>query len=76
MTTAIEVDEEIAARAAEILGTTTLSATVEAALLEIVNGRRRLEVVALLGEEGRFDFAAAERAWGGDDWVVERGTAD
>ena len=76
MQIAVEVNEEIAAQAADILGTTTLSETVDAALREIVNARRRLEVVALLGEEGRFDFEAAEWAWCGDDQAFERGTAD
>ena len=65
MKTSVEVDRGIAAQAAEILGTTTLCDTIEASLREIVNARRRLEVVALLAEEGRFDFEAAERAWGG-----------
>lgn len=67
MKASVVVDQEIAAQAAQILGTTTLSETVDAALRETVNRRRRLEVVALLGEEGRFDFEASERAWGGDD---------
>ena len=65
MKTSIEIDRDIVARAAEILGTTTLRDTVDASLREIVNARRRLEAVALLAEEGRFDFEAAERAWGG-----------
>jgi hypothetical protein len=34
---------------------------------EIVYAKRRLELIALLGEEGRFDFDAAEHAWGGED---------
>ena len=33
----------------------------------IVNARRRLELMALLAEPGRFDFDAAEEAWGGTD---------
>ncbi len=65
MKTSVEVDRDIAAQAADILGTTTLRDTIDASLREIVNARRRLEVVALLAEEGRFDFEAAERAWGG-----------
>ena len=69
MKASVVVDQGIAAQAAEILGTSTLSETVEAALPEVVNRRRRLEVVAMLGEGGRFDFQAAERAWGGDDRV-------
>ncbi len=64
--TSINVDRDIADQAAAILGTTTLRETVHASLLEIVNAKRRLELVALLSEEGRFDFEAAELAWGGD----------
>lgn len=64
--TSIEIDSDIAREAGEILGTTTLRATVDAALHEVVEARRRLELVALLSEPGRFDFDAAERAWGGD----------
>ena len=29
------------------------------------NAHRRIELVAMLAEEGRFDFDAVERAWGG-----------
>ena len=64
--TSIYVDRDIADQAAAILGTTTLRETVNASLLEIVNAKRRLELVALLSEEGRFDFNAVEQAWGGD----------
>ena len=65
--TSVEVDRDIAREAASILGTTTLRDTIDASLREIVNARRRLELVALLAEDGRFDFAAAERAWGADE---------
>jgi Arc/MetJ family transcription regulator len=65
--TSVEVDPDILQQAAEILGTTTLRATIDAALREIVHARRRLELVALLGQEGRFDFEHAERAWGSDE---------
>jgi len=51
--------------AAEILGTTTLRETVNASLLEIVRVRNRLETLEFFSEEGRFDFEAAEHAWGG-----------
>ena len=54
-------------QAADILGTATLRDTIDAALHEIVNVRRRLELMALLSEPGRFDFDAAEEAWGGTD---------
>ena len=64
--TSIYIDRDIANQAAEILGTTTLRETVNASLLETVLARRRLEALELFSEEGRFDFDAAERAWGGD----------
>lgn len=65
--TSVEIDRDIAAEAAAILGTSTLRETIHASLLEIVNSKRRLEVVALLGEPGRFDFASAKEAWGGQE---------
>ncbi len=65
--TSVEIDRDIADRAAAILGTTTLRETIHESLLEIVNAKRRLELVALLAEEGRFDFDASENAWGGDE---------
>jgi Arc/MetJ family transcription regulator len=65
--TSVDVDRDIANEAAAILGTVTLRDTIDASLREIVHAKRRLEVVALLGEEGRFDFDAAEHAWGADE---------
>jgi Arc/MetJ family transcription regulator len=65
--TSVEIDQDIVQQAAEVLGTTTLRATIDAALREVVHARRRLELVALLGQEGRFDFEAAKRAWGSDE---------
>jgi Arc/MetJ family transcription regulator len=65
--TSVEIDSYILRQAAEILGTTTLRATIDAALHEVVDAQRRLEVVSLLAQEGRFDFEAAERAWGVDE---------
>lgn len=64
--TSVDVDQDIAREAAAILGTNTLRDTIDAALREIVHARRRLELVALLAEEGRFEFEAAEKAWGAD----------
>lgn len=64
--TSVEIDRDIAAQAAGILGTTTLRETIDAALREIVDARRRLELMALLAEPGRFDFDAVEDAWGGE----------
>jgi Arc/MetJ family transcription regulator len=63
--TSIEVDRDIAREAAAILGTTTLRDTVDASMREIVHAKRRLELVSMLSEAGRFDFEAAEQAWGG-----------
>ncbi len=65
--TSVDVDRDIADQAAEILGTTTLRETINASLLEVVHACRRLELIALFSEEGRFDFAAAAKAWGGDE---------
>lgn len=65
--TSVDVDRDIAREAAAILGTTTLRDTIDASLREIVNAKRRLELVALLGEEGRFDFEVAAHAWGADE---------
>lgn len=64
--TSVEIDRDIAAQAASILGTTTLRDTIDASLREIVNARRRLEFIAMLSVPGRFDFDAAESAWGGE----------
>lgn len=65
--TSIEIDQDIAQEAAAILGTTTLRATVDAALHEVVHARRRVELIALLSEPGRFDFDRADKAWGADE---------
>lgn len=64
--TSVEIDRDIAEQAAAILGTVTLRDTINASLLEIVNAKRRLELVTLLSEPGRFDFDAIDDAWGGE----------
>ncbi len=64
--TSVEVDRDIVRQAATILGTQTLRETIDAALRDVVNAKRRLELVALMSEEGRLDLDALERAWGGD----------
>ena len=64
--TSIEVDRDIARQAAEILGTSSLRDTVDAALREIVRAQLRQELIRLFSEPGRFDWEAAEHAWGGD----------
>ena len=63
----VEIDKDIASQAADILGTTTLRDTIDASLREVVNARRRLELIALLSEPGRYDFDAIDRVWSGDD---------
>ena len=65
--TSVEVDRDIAREAAAILGTTTLRDTIDASLREVVHAKRRLELVALFAEEGRFDFDVAEDAWGANE---------
>ncbi len=62
--TSVEVDQDIAREAADILGTSTLRATIDAALREVVYARRRLELIALFSQDGRFDFDATEQASG------------
>lgn len=61
------MDRDIAREAAAILGTKTLRATINAALREVVHAKRRIELVALLSQEGRFDFDHVEQAWGADE---------
>jgi Arc/MetJ family transcription regulator len=65
--TSVEVDQDIARQAAAILGTKTLRATIDAALREVVHARRRIELVALLSQDGRFDFDLVQQAWGADE---------
>ncbi len=65
--TSVEIDRDIASQAADILGTTTLRDTIDASLREIVNAKRRLELVALLQDADRYDLDSADDAWGGDD---------
>lgn len=65
--TSVDVDRDIAAQAAAILGTETLRETINASLHEVVDAKRRLELIALLSDEKPFDFTAADRAW----WAEE-----
>jgi hypothetical protein len=65
--TSVYVDRDIAKKAALVLGTTTLRDTINASLHEVVDAQRRVELIALLAEEGRFDFGAAEAAWGAEE---------
>ena len=65
--TSVEVDRDIARQAAAILGTVTLRDTINASLREIVDAKRRLELIALLSDPECVDFRAADAAWGGDE---------
>ncbi|MCP3856107.1 MAG: DUF2191 domain-containing protein [Actinomycetia bacterium] len=65
--TSVEIDRDIASQAADILGTTTLRDTIDASLREIVNAKRRLELIALLRDTNRYDLDAVGDAWGGND---------
>ncbi len=64
--TSVEIDRDIASKAAEILGTTTLRDTIDASLREIVNAKRRIELLALLQDPDRHDFDTIEDSWGGN----------
>ncbi|MBI2704635.1 MAG: type II toxin-antitoxin system VapB family antitoxin [Actinobacteria bacterium] len=61
--TAIRIDDELAAEAREILGTRTLTDTVNAALREVVDRQRRELFVSHLTDADAFDFDAIEDAW-------------
>jgi hypothetical protein len=63
--TSVVIDRDIAEQAAAILGTETLRGTIDASFHEIVNAKKRLELIELLSDSTRFDFSAVDRAWGG-----------
>jgi Arc/MetJ family transcription regulator len=65
--TSVEIDKDIVRQAADILGTTTLRDTIDASLREIVNAKRRLELIALLQDPNRYHLDATDQAWGGDN---------
>lgn len=65
--TSVEIDRDLISEAAEILGTGTLRDTIDAALREVVNVRRRLGVLALLADNDRFDLASMANAWRGGE---------
>lgn len=64
--TSFEIDTEKVAAAKEVLGTKTLTDTVDAALLEVVKLRQRRQLVELLFRPGALALDDAEtmrRAW-------------
>ncbi|MEV7779344.1 type II toxin-antitoxin system VapB family antitoxin [Kitasatospora sp. NPDC088351] len=67
--TVIDLDDEALADAARYLGTTTKKDTVNAALREIADRRRRADALARMREmvaEGEIDFSAIGYPAGGD----------
>lgn len=63
--TSVEINRDIAAKAAEILGTPTLRETIDAALRDVVDRhRQRLAIQSFAGIE--FDLSVTKHAWGGD----------
>lgn len=48
--TSLSIDRDKVAEAAEVLGTTTLTATVDAALWEIIRQQRKRDLIALIRE--------------------------
>lgn len=64
--TSFEIDTEKVAAAKEVLGTKTLTETVDAALLEVVKLRQRRQLVELLFRPGALALDDAEtmrEAW-------------
>ncbi|MFN0153635.1 MAG: type II toxin-antitoxin system VapB family antitoxin [Gaiella sp.] len=50
--TSLNIDREKLAEAAQILGTTTIAATVDAALWEVIRQQRKRDLLALIAERG------------------------
>ncbi|MGW5264993.1 type II toxin-antitoxin system VapB family antitoxin [Microbispora sp. NPDC004025] len=62
--TLIDLDDEALAEAAKLLGTSSKKDTVNAALREIVDRRRRAAAIARMREmvaEGEIDFSVVEK---------------
>ncbi|MEV1198493.1 type II toxin-antitoxin system VapB family antitoxin [Microbispora rosea] len=70
--TLIDLDDEALAEAAKLLGTSSKKDTVNAALREIVDRRRRAAAIARMREmvaEGEIDFSAIEKGDGAQQAV-------
>lgn len=68
--TSFEVDTDKVEAAKEILGTRTLTDTVDAALEEIVKRQKRERLIELLSDPDMFDPEIMKGAWriGGRTW--------
>lgn len=68
--TMIDLDDALVAQAAELFGTSTKVATVNAALADAVNRAKRIEFIEWLAGGGLPDLgnsAVMDRAWRGQD---------
>jgi len=63
--TSLDIDQQLVREASEILGTTTLRDTVNAALRDVVHANRRIELIGILASGDRIDFERSDEAWGG-----------
>jgi Arc/MetJ family transcription regulator len=71
--TLIDLDDEALADAAKLLGTSSKKDTVNAALREIVDRRRRAAAIARMREmvaQGEIDFSAIEKGDGAQQAVA------
>ncbi len=71
--TLIDLDDEALAEAAKLLGTSSKKDTVNAALREIVDRRRRAAAIARMREmvaEGEIDFSVIEKGDGAQQAVA------
>jgi len=59
--TSLSVDREKADAAAAVLGTTTLTATIDAALTEVVNMERRRRLIERIRRDGGIGPSDSER---------------
>lgn len=65
--TFVVIDRDIADQAAAILGTDTLRDTIDASFREIVNAKKRFELIEMMSDSSRFDFSVVDQAWDGHD---------
>lgn len=59
--TSLNIDREKLAEAARILGTTTIAATVDAALWEVIRQQRKRDLLARIKEQGGLGPSDEER---------------